>query len=347
MIELKNSYYEAVTIDLTYRCNLRCRHCFNYSGEHTVNDSEMTDQELIDLCHAVVKIKPEVVCLCGGEPLLRKEVLFKMIEILKGGNIENVNMVSNGYILDLEIAKELKKRGIDFVQISVDGVVSNTHDWLRNKQGSFDKAIEAIKNLVKSEVKVGVSFIPTKRSIEEMQDLIMKLDELGVEIFRTQPLMNMGRALSISENDYPDSFDYFKMSQKITHLSMSPNLKNMKLEWGDPLEHLGLFAEGGVLRMLMINGYGDILISPYLPIKIGNIRKHSIKEYIRHGLLGIYSEKCIKDLSKKYSRISEMNLSGMIDKFPELYKDDFVDLDIIDMDENKRTEILNKITEVK
>lgn len=347
MFELRRSYHESVTIDLTYNCNLRCKHCFNYSGEHTVNASEMTDQELIGLCHVVVQMNPTVVCLCGGEPLLRKEVLFKMIEILKKGKIANVNMVSNGYILDFETAKELKKRGIDFVQISVDGVVSTTHDWLRNKKGAFDKAITAIDNLIKSGVKVGVSFIPTKRSINEMEELIMKLDEMGVVAFRTQPLMNLGRASNISESDYPDSVDYFKMSQKISYLSINHSFKNLKLEWGDPLEHLSLLAEGGVMRMLIINGYGDILISPYLPIKIGNIKKYDINKYITQGLFDIYSEKYIKDLCRKYSKISEMNLSDMVVKFPELYKDDFIDLDIISTDEKKRTEILKKILEDK
>lgn len=88
----------------------------------------MTEQELIDICYEIIKMKPEVACLCGGEPLLRKDVVFKMIEILKSGNIQNVNMVSNGFILEREIAEELKKRGVDFVQISVDGAQSESHD---------------------------------------------------------------------------------------------------------------------------------------------------------------------------------------------------------------------------
>jgi len=342
MIEIEKKNIQAVTVDVTYGCNLRCKHCFNYSGQHTLQRKEMSDQELIDICYEIIKVKPEVVCLCGGEPLLRKDVVFKMIEILKDENIQNVNIVSNGFILDREVAEELKKRRVDFVQISVDGVRSESHDWLRNKEGAHDRALAAIKNLVDAGVRVGVSFIPTKKSIGEMEDLIALLDEMGVSVFRTQPLMKMGRATGISDDDYPTSIDYFKLSKKISKLTTGNTLKNLKLEWGDPLEHLLLMSEGEAMKMLIVNGYGDLMISPYLAIRIGNVKKHSVSEYLDKGLLDVYGDVSINKLCKKYGKVSEMNLSDFVEGFPELYKDEFIDLDIFEVDPEKRQLIIDR-----
>lgn len=175
-----------------------------------------------------------------------------------------------------------------------------------------------------------------------MEDLILSLDNMGVSVFRTQPLMKMGRATEISDDDYPTSLDYLKLSQKISKLTAGNTLKNLKLEWGDPLEHLSTMSEGKAMKMLIVNGYGDLMVSPYLAIRIGNVKNHSISEYLDNGLLEVYGDEGISKLCKKYSKVSEMNLSNFVEGFPELYKDEFINLDIFEVDSDSRQVIINK-----
>ena len=51
-------------------------------------------------------------------------------------------------------------------------------------------------------------------------------------------------------------------------------------EWGDPIDHLVRFPQ---LQMqfdqVAIHANGDIVVSPYIPLIIGNVRKHSLQEY--------------------------------------------------------------------
>ena len=42
---LRNCGITAMSIDITYNCNFRCRHCFNRSGEHCFGERELTDEE--------------------------------------------------------------------------------------------------------------------------------------------------------------------------------------------------------------------------------------------------------------------------------------------------------------
>lgn len=50
---------------------------------------------------------------------------------------------------------------------------------------------------------------------------------------------------------------------------------------------------------------------------MGNIKKHSIGEYLEKGLLDIYGEDSINKLCRKYSKVSQMNLSNFVEGFPE------------------------------
>ena len=73
---------KSASIDLTYKCNFRCKHCYNTSGEHETNLCELTDREVIRVAKDLLLLEPESVCLCGGEALLRKDLLLETCKIL-------------------------------------------------------------------------------------------------------------------------------------------------------------------------------------------------------------------------------------------------------------------------
>lgn len=72
-------------IDVTYRCTLRCKHCYNYSGNNGIVDkTEMSGDALISLSESMAELFPHTVCFCGGEPLLRfNEILECILAIRK------------------------------------------------------------------------------------------------------------------------------------------------------------------------------------------------------------------------------------------------------------------------
>lgn len=67
-------------IDVTYRCTLRCKHCYNYSGNNGIVDRiEMREDELLSLSESIAKLSPHTVCFCGGEPLIRFDEVLACI----------------------------------------------------------------------------------------------------------------------------------------------------------------------------------------------------------------------------------------------------------------------------
>ena len=65
--------------DITYACNFKCLHCYNNSG--CKNSDELTNEEIIDIAHQIAEVHPESVCLCGGEPMTRKNI-FDIVKVL-------------------------------------------------------------------------------------------------------------------------------------------------------------------------------------------------------------------------------------------------------------------------
>ena len=104
-----------VALDITNKCNLRCLHCFNSSGENQIIEAEMTDDEVLSFVDTLVPMQLYNICFCGGEPLMRKELLLKCIKKLSVNN-STISMVSNGLLATTEILDAIIEKDGDAAQ---------------------------------------------------------------------------------------------------------------------------------------------------------------------------------------------------------------------------------------
>lgn len=314
-----------VSIDITNNCNLRCLHCYNCSGENIYVNNEMSDSELLELVKDIATFKPLNVCFCGGETLLRKNILLRLIKELSNQDIHTA-MVSNGLLLTKEVAKELKEVGIGNVQISIDGI-GESHNKLRGSKNSFEKAVQALENLRDFEIRSGIAFSPTAWNINEFKDVVNLALGLKVEEVRVQALMPMGRGSINAERIIPTDKQYRELRRSIIDLDGS--VKGLRIEWGDPIDHLIRFPQTSEFcYMFGIKANGQISPSIYLPFSVGDIRKHSIKEYWNHGLGRIWSLEVLHKMSLNYKSVTKMDSQNY--NLPTTFLEDDIYLDIID-----------------
>lgn len=334
----ENGKIEMMSIDMTYKCTLRCLHCFNYSGEHKLGLQELSDEEILNLCDDIIEIKPNTLCICGGEPLLRKDLVYKVIEkVDKGTNgITKISMVTNGELLDLDTAKKLSESGVFAVQVSLDGCNSETHDWIRNKAGIFDKAIKALEYLNKYNVTTMVSCVPTKRNIDQLEEAIYLCDSLGVMQFRVQPLMVLGRAKEHLKNELLSTVEYKRIPRLFERLNNEKDDLTIDLEWGSPLNHLNKEYRERAYKGLSvnINAYGFITISPYVPLYVGNIRENSVIDYCNNGLVKSFNIPFVDELCDLYTTIEDMDISKKNKLIPENFSEKSLDFDLIKYNRN-------------
>lgn len=136
--ELNYLFWECTT-----RCNLHCRHC----GSDCKEASGEQDMPIADFIAALKTIprkaipKNFTVVLTGGEPLMRRDIAEAGRQIREYGC--HWGMVTNGFLYTAERQDELLRAGMGALTISLDGL-EPSHDWMRGRQGSYNRAFEAI-----------------------------------------------------------------------------------------------------------------------------------------------------------------------------------------------------------
>jgi len=260
--------------NVTNKCNLRCRHCYNYSGEiePEKNDLKLTRK----IIQEIKEIKPFNVCLCGGEPLLKDELLTITEELADFGIL--VSMVSNGTLLTKQKARDLKQAGLSYGQVSIDGVCPETHQRLRGTD-CWAQAIKATEHLLEEGICTLVAYCPTKFNIDEVPDMIELSVSIGITSLRFMPMLPLGRTLKNAEDILPSDEDYLRLQMMIRKARQKLG-NRLFIEWGDPVEHIYLFSSNDANTCTTdIRSDGSLIISPYLPFVFGNLQKHTFREY--------------------------------------------------------------------
>jgi MoaA/NifB/PqqE/SkfB family radical SAM enzyme len=315
-----------IAIDITNRCMMRCKHCFNRS--HTVKRDEMSDRRLQEAFKEIASIKPQQVCICGGEPLIRLESVIKGTRLLLDTGIL-VAMVSNGYLIDEEVADALAETGFKQLQISLDGF-RESHERLRGLPGAFERAVKAIERLVARGIKVNTSFTPTRFNVSEFPEFADFAKSLGVSELRVQPLMLMGETF-FNRDLFPTDDQYHELVRFISGQNYkrirSSEISDFMMSWGDPVDHMIRFSKYNTkpTYSFQISSSGKIMVSPYIPIFVGDINRHSLTQYWEAGLDKIWETNFYGNRVKRICGIESLGTS-----LPPIYFNNHVEVDLVD-----------------
>lgn len=199
---LKNLFLE-----LTTRCNERCLHCGSYCGE--VQNNELTlDQykTFLDQIKEDFGTEDKMLCITGGEPLLRQDFFDIMGYAHQLGF--RWGMTSNGTLITPEVAQKLADVGMGTISISIDGL-EETHDAFRQTPNGYKKAMQGIQNLIDiGKFKhIQVTTVVTHKNITELDDLFDIFDKMDIDSWRVINIEPMGRAnrhsdLLLTVSDY-------------------------------------------------------------------------------------------------------------------------------------------------
>jgi SynChlorMet cassette radical SAM/SPASM protein ScmE len=171
----------SVDVEITSRCNLRCRYCY-YFDNPSVTYKDLPTDEWLKFFDELGQCAVMDVTIQGGEPFIRKDLPVLIDGIVK--NQMRFSILSNGTLIDDEIAAYIADTGrCDSVQVSVDGSCSETHDVCRGK-GSFEGAIRGIRILRHHDIPVTVRVTIHHYNIHDLENIAhFLLDDLGLRGF--------------------------------------------------------------------------------------------------------------------------------------------------------------------
>lgn len=185
--------------ECTSKCNLACKHC---GSDCKIEDNcpNMPADDFLNVCKDVAKnydASKVMVVVTGGEPLMRSDLEYCGNELKKMGF--PWGMVSNGFAMTESRFRSLRNAGLKSVTVSLDGLKEN-HDWMRGVDGSFERAVNAIKMLASEPNMVyDVVTCVNKRNILELDEVKKLLIEIGVKQWRLFIIDPIGRAAKNDE----------------------------------------------------------------------------------------------------------------------------------------------------
>jgi len=179
-----------VDIEITARCNLRCRYCY-YFNNPAVDYRELPTDEWLEFFAELGSLGVMKVILAGGEPFVRDDLPVLLEGIVR--NRMRFSLLSNGTLVDDEIAAFIAgTRRCECVQVSVDGSCAETHDSCRGK-GSFDRAIGGIRTLQRHQVNVAVRVTIHRNNVNDLENIAhLLLEELDLPAFSTNSAGYLG-----------------------------------------------------------------------------------------------------------------------------------------------------------
>lgn len=177
----------------TLRCNLRCRHC----GSDCKAESNVSDMPIEDFLKALDSVSAHtdphkvMVVVTGGEPLMRADLERCGCEFYRRGF--PWGMVTNGFALTPERLERLLASGLRSITVSLDGM-RQEHDWMRGREGSFEKAARAIRMIAQSGITNDVVTCVNRKNIDQLQMIHDFLVESGAGGWRIFTVFPQGRA---------------------------------------------------------------------------------------------------------------------------------------------------------
>jgi len=180
----------SVDIDVTARCNLRCRYCYFFSNEAVVYE-DLPTAEWLRFFDELGSLGVMDVTLAGGEPFVREDLRELLAGIAR--NRMRFALLSNGGLIDDDIARFIAAGGrCNHVQVSLDGSHAATHDACRGP-GSFDGAVRGIRVLQRNGINVAVRLTVHRHNVGDLKDAArFILEELAIPSFGTNAAGYLG-----------------------------------------------------------------------------------------------------------------------------------------------------------
>ncbi len=265
----------SVHLDVTYRCNERCVHCYLDHEDH----GEMTTAEIKGVLDQLAEAGVFFLTLSGGEVFLRRD-FFELVEYARR-LLFNVKIKTNGVMIREPEARRLRALGIETVQISVYSHRPEVHDAITKLPGSFARSMRTIRFLHDQGMKVTMANVLMTANLGDQYELQKLAAEMGVH-YTVDPTIT-------PKIDGDDSILSLRIpSEALREVLRNPALVSDVEEFCAPPKPVtdrdleGYSCSAGH-SACYISPYGDVFPCVQFPLPSGNLRQQKFIDIWNHS----------------------------------------------------------------
>ncbi len=265
-----------VQLDLTYRCNERCVHCYLDHDDH----GEMTTAEIKNLLDQMAAAGVFILTLSGGEIFLRKD-FFEILEYARRDLTFCVKLKTNAMLIREHEAARIRELGVESIQISIYSHRAEVHDAITLVPGSLKRSLDAVRFLKSKGLRVVIANVLMAQNMQDYPGVRALAAELGVESTldpTITPMMDGDRSI---------------LSLGVDQNAMRQVFRDASLV-GDTEEFCAIPApaDENALQALpcsaghttcYVSPYGDVFPCVQFPLPTGNVRKQKFIDIWQHS----------------------------------------------------------------
>ncbi len=231
-----DSYGRKITylrLSVTDRCDLRCTYCMPSKMTFLARRDLLTLEEIYSIATIFVASGVSKIRITGGEPLIRKNILslFERLHFLKkNSTLREICLTTNATMLSL-YAKDLKKLGVDRINISLDSLNENTFSKL-TRSTKFDQVMKGIESAKIAGLKIKLNTVAlNKINSSEFANLLNYCisNNLDITFIEVMPMGDIGNEARLNS--------YLPLSEVLNELSRKFELDNISYSSGGPANY--------------------------------------------------------------------------------------------------------------
>ncbi|MFH1776556.1 MAG: radical SAM protein [Candidatus Omnitrophota bacterium] len=168
-------------IYLTWKCNLRCIHCYNYLPK----DHDLTTSEVKNRLDQLAARGCLFLCFSGGEPLIRDD--FVSIAEYAVSRDFILAFDTNAILITPDLAAEIKRLRFSLVKVTLFGATAATHDKITQTPGSFEQTLNGINALKQKKINLMLLTTMMGENINQLGKIKSLAEDWGIK-YRFSPL---------------------------------------------------------------------------------------------------------------------------------------------------------------
>lgn len=232
-------------VSVTDRCDFRCVYCMAENMTFLPKRDLLTLEELDRLCSAFVAKGVRKLRITGGEPLVRKNIMWLFAALsrhLDSGRLDELTLTTNGSQL-ARFAADLKACGVERVNVSIDTLKPERFKAI-TRWGDLEPVLAGLAAAEKAGLKIKINAVALKDFNEdEIEDLIRFAHGRGADLtlIETMPLGDI---------DGDRTEQYLPLSVVRARLMDRFTLEDIAYRTGGPARYVEVKETGGRLGFI-------------------------------------------------------------------------------------------------
>jgi radical SAM protein len=282
--------------EITRSCALACSHC-RAEAQSRHHPEELNPAQATQLIHQLATLKPPMLVLTGGDPLMRRDAMDLVREATAAGLHIGLSPSATPRLMRMDF-QHLRGAGVQRMSLSLDGATRRTHDSFRGVPGTYDRTIEAVRRAHDAGLSLQINTTLTRGNLHEYEEFKQLMFELKPAMWSVFLLVPTGRA---GMNDLPAPADIENVFEDMAGLvGKAPfaiktteghhfrRVVMQKTGGGAALHRPGMRSPLGIRDgrgVMFISHTGEVSPSGFLPIHCGNVKATDPAEiYRKHPL---------------------------------------------------------------